>query len=860
MNTTSQKLATQIWAIANDLRGSMDASKFKDYILGIIFYRYLSTHTESYMNDLLKNDGITYREALADPEYADTVREWALDKLGYVIEPEYMFDSLVEKIKAGDNTTDETKKFSIEDLEKAISKLTESTIGQKSEAAFANLFDAMNLRDADLGKEVSERTQLISTIILRISDTPFAKDSEGGDVLGTAYMILIGLFQSNAGKKGGEFFTPTPVSTLLAQLTTIGIGEVKNACDGCAGSGSLLLEVQRHLPSRRVHHYYGQEKTGTTYNLLRMNLIMHGVDYSDFTVYNDDTLIHDNFYENGEPVKFDIQVENPPYSAKNSAFASKYLEDPRYKSAGVLAPKTKADLAFVESMVYHMADDGRVAVLLPHGVLFRGGQEQEIRKYLIDKINVIDAVIGLAPNMFHGTGIPVCVMLLKKKRNGNSGNILFIDASKCFTKEGKNNALRDSDIKRIVDCVKNRADIEKFSRKVSLEEIRANDYNMNIPRYVDSSEESEKWDIYSLVFGGVPESEIKRFDRYFDEFDGLKDALFEKHGESYKVRGDIKDIFYANDAVKNYIATYKKIIEDMHSFLKETLIDNLESLDLQDTNEAITDELFKKIETTPFIDKYDAYQLLADEWKDISSDIDVIQHSGFNAVNEINVDKDGEVSSILPFELVQETFLSDTLNELNEKKNALSSAEDGLNEVVENLTDEDKEYDADGEAIYDTDKNAVVNKAITKAAKAISKEYKKSELDDDSVEKKIIQINDYNSEIKGLKADVKVLEKSLDTETRKTIQSLSKEDALVLLEDKWIEPFINSISGMAETIVNDCVSKMNSLVKRYAVTMEEEDKEIDALEKSLAEMLGQIKGNDADDIGSAEIMKFLGGA
>ena len=266
MNTTSQKLATQIWAIANDLRGSMDASKFKDYILGIIFYRYLSTHTESYMNDLLKNDGITYREALADPEYADTVREWALDKLGYVIEPEYMFDSLVEKIKAGDNTTDETKKFSIEDLEKAISKLTESTIGQKSEAAFANLFDAMNLRDADLGKEVSERTQLISTIILRISDTPFAKDSEGGDVLGTAYMILIGLFQSNAGKKGGEFFTPTPVSTLLAQLTTIGIGEVKNACDGCAGSGSLLLEVQRHLPSRRVHHYYGQEKI-----LLRKN-------------------------------------------------------------------------------------------------------------------------------------------------------------------------------------------------------------------------------------------------------------------------------------------------------------------------------------------------------------------------------------------------------------------------------------------------------------------------------------------------------------------------------------------------------------------------------------------------------------
>ena len=859
MNSTSQKLAAQIWAIANDLRGSMDASKFKDYILGIIFYRYLSSHTESYMNDLLRNDGITYREALADPEYADTVREWAVSKLGYVIEPDYLFDSLVEKIKAGDDETDETKKFSVEDLEKAISKLTESTIGQKSEAAFANLFDAMNLKDSDLGKEVSDRTRLISTIMLRISDTPFAKDSEGGDVLGTAYMILIGLFQSNAGKKGGEFFTPTPVSTLLAQLTTIGIGEVKNTCDGCAGSGSLLLEVQRHLPSRRVHHYYGQEKTGTTYNLLRMNLIMHGVDYSDFTVYNDDTLVHDNFYENGEPVKFDIQVENPPYSAQNSAYAPKYLEDPRYKSAGVLAPKTKADLAFVESMVYHMADDGRVAVLLPHGVLFRGGQEQEIRKYLIDKINVIDTIIGLAPNMFHGTGIPVCVMLLKKKRNGNSGNILFIDAAKCYEKEGKNNTLRDSDIKRIVDCVKERSDIDKFSRKVSLDEIRANDYNMNIPRYVDSSEEAEKWDIYSLVFGGMPESEVGRFDKYFAEFDGLKDSLFEKHGESYKVRGDIKDIFYANNAVQKYITAYKKNIEDMHSFLKATLIDSLESLDIQDTNEAITNELFKKVETTPFIDKYDAYQLLADEWKEISSDIDVIQHSGLNAVNEITVDKDGEVSSILPFELVQEKLLSDELNELNEKKNALSMAEDELNEVIDSLTDEDKEYDADGEAIYDTDKNAIVSKAITKAVKLITKEYKKSELDDDSVEKKIIGINDHNTEIKELKAEIKTLEKQLDVETRKTIQGLSKEDALMLLEDKWIEPFINNISGMAESIINDCVSKMNSLVSRYDVTMEEEDNEIADCERALADMLGQLKGDGSDEIGNAMILKALDG-
>lgn len=302
----SRKLAQQIWSIANDLRGNMDASKFKDYILGVIFYRYLSTHTETYMNDVLKNDGITYREALSsentNKELAKEVRNWALENLGYIIEPDMLFDSLVEQIK--------NKTFTIETFELAINKLTGSTIGQKSEEAFANLFDAMDLRDSNLGKEVSNRTSLISQVILKISDTPVASISEGGDVLGTAYMYLIGLFQSNAGKKGGEFFTPTPVSTLLAQLTTIGLTEINNVSDGCAGSGSLLLGVARHLRANGVAHFYAQEKNSATFNLLRMNLIMHGIDYQRFSVFNDDTLIHDNFYENDKPVLFDIQVEN----------------------------------------------------------------------------------------------------------------------------------------------------------------------------------------------------------------------------------------------------------------------------------------------------------------------------------------------------------------------------------------------------------------------------------------------------------------------------------------------------------------------------------------------------------------------
>lgn len=460
----------------------MDSSKFKDYILGVIFYRYLSERTENYMDDLLKKDGVTYRQALEDKELAPVVKEWAIEHLGYVIEPKYLLNSFISEIKEA--------KFSIEHFENAISELTASTIGQESEAAFDKLFDDMNLQDKDLGKEVSQRTDLISKIILKIGDISFDLRAEHVDILGTAYMILIGLFQSDAGKKGGEFFSPTCACELLAKLATAGLSEVVSACDPCAGSGSLLLQVQEQVESHDVTHFYAQELNGTTYNLLRMNLLMHGVPYKKFTTYNDDTLKKDNF----EGEIFQIQVSNPPYSAHHTMGKS-YESDPRYSGAGVLAPASKADLAFVEHMAYHMADDGRVAVLLPHGVLFRGGAEEKIRRYLIDTINCIDAVIGLPANMFHGTSIPVCVLVLKKNRNGNLDNICFIDASKHYTTGREQNIITEEDITRIVEAYVNRIDIEKFCHVASKEEIECNGYNCNIPRYVDTFEEEEFIDI-----------------------------------------------------------------------------------------------------------------------------------------------------------------------------------------------------------------------------------------------------------------------------------------------------------------------------------------------------------------------------
>ena len=484
----ANELSQKLWAIANDLRGQMDASEFKNYILGVIFYRYLSERTEMYMAELLQNDHMTYEQAFANDDYRPIVEGWSLSKLGYVIRPENLFRNLIRKITKFENYTD---KFSIEDFEKAINALVGSTMGHESNKAFDGLFNDMRLQDSRLGETVADRTEMISRVMVRVSKIDFDLKDSQFDVLGTAYMILIGLFASDAGKKGGEFFTPAGPSKLCATLATLGLDEAKTVGDCTCGSASMLLEVQKHLTTHKVGHFYGQELNATTYNLSRMNMIIHGVDWQDFDIYKGDTL-KDDKYGN---TKMTVQVCNPPYSLKWSA-DKKFEDDPRYSGVGKLAPKGHADLAFVEHMIYHMDDtDGRIAVLLPHGVLFRGGAEEAIRKYIIKDLNRLDAVIGLPANLFHGTGIPVCVLVLKSKRNGNSGNILFIDASKEF-KAGKNqNVLEQEHIDKIVDAYAKRENVDKFAHVADMSEIIENGYNLNIPRYVDTFEEEEPVDL-----------------------------------------------------------------------------------------------------------------------------------------------------------------------------------------------------------------------------------------------------------------------------------------------------------------------------------------------------------------------------
>lgn len=447
------------------------------------------SRTEMYMAEILENDGVTYEEAFADDDYRSVVEEWSLTKLGYVIRPENLFRNLIRKITKFESEAD---RFSVEDFEKAINDLVGSTMGHESNKAFDGLFNDMRLKDARLGESVADRTDMIGRVMVKVSDIDFDLQDSQFDVLGTAYMILIGLFASDAGKKGGEFFTPAGPSRLCATLASLGLDEAKTVGDCTCGSASMLLEVQKHLTTHKVGHFYGQELNATTYNLSRMNMIMHGVDWQNFDIYKGDTLKDDKY---GYDLRLTVQVCNPPYSLKWSA-DKKFEDDPRYRGVGKLAPKSAADLAFVEHMIYHMDEtDGRVAVLLPHGVLFRGGAEEAIRKYIIKDLNRLDAVIGLPANLFHGTGIPVCVLVLKSNRNGNSGNILFIDASKEF-KPGKNqNILEQEHIDKIVDAYEKRAEIDKFAHKAYMSEIIENGYNLNIPRYVDTFEEEEPVDL-----------------------------------------------------------------------------------------------------------------------------------------------------------------------------------------------------------------------------------------------------------------------------------------------------------------------------------------------------------------------------
>lgn len=484
-----QQLQKQLWNIANDLRGKMGADEFRDYMLGFIFFKYLSEKSVNFANSLLKDEGedITFLELDESNDehvpYIHEIKKHSINEVGYALSPRQLFHSIAERGRQGE--------FILDDITATLKAIEQSTLGSDSADDFANLFEDLDLNSTKLGNTANDRNELVAKILSHLDKIDFDISNTDSDVLGDAYEYLIGEFASGAGKKAGEFYTPQSVSTLLAKIVTQGKDRLRSVYDPTCGSGSLLLRVKREV--KDVDMIYGQEMNRTTYNLARMNMILHDVHFAKFDIKQEDTLIRPQHLDK----RFDAVVANPPFSAKWSADPL-FLQDERFSSYGKLAPSSKADMAFVQHMLHHLDENGTMAVVLPHGVLFRGSSEGVIRQYLIEQMNVIDTIIGLPANIFYGTSIPTCILVLKKDRE-HKDNILFIDASNEFEKQKTQNKLLPEHLDNIIGAFENRQNIEKYAKVATLQEVKDNDFNLNIPRYVDTFEAEAEIDLDAIA-------------------------------------------------------------------------------------------------------------------------------------------------------------------------------------------------------------------------------------------------------------------------------------------------------------------------------------------------------------------------
>jgi len=482
-----QRLEKTLWGIANTLRGKMNADEFRDYILGFIFYKYLSERMHLYADEALKEDGILFADidetSAEGQELLAAVQDASTEALGYFLKPSELFSAVAARSR-------QPGAFVLPELATILGNIERSTMGTASEDDFDHLFEDLDLTSTKLGRTEEAKNTLISKILTHLDEIDFRLEEADSDVLGDAYEYLIGQFASGAGKTAGEFYTPQAVSTILARIVTTGKERLKSVYDPTCGSGSLLLRVAKEV--REVGDFFGQEMNRTTYNLARMNMILHGVHYRNFDLRQDDTL--ENPMHDG--MTFEAIVANPPFSAHWSA-KDLFKSDDRFADYGRLAPKTKADYAFVMHMLHHLDDKGAMAVVLPHGALFRGGAEGVIREYIIREKNWLDAVIGLPANIFYGTGIPTCIMVFKKCRE--TEEVLFVDASTEFVRGKNQNWLDEPNIDRIVNGFRDRVETPRFSHLATREEIAENDYNLNIPRYVDTYEAEQAVDMKAVT-------------------------------------------------------------------------------------------------------------------------------------------------------------------------------------------------------------------------------------------------------------------------------------------------------------------------------------------------------------------------
>lgn len=859
-----QQLANKIWASANKMRSKIEASEYKDYILGLIFYKFLSDNEVNYLirNGVTEEFQEQYLKEDYKIEYSKGLIDLCKDGVGYFIEYSNLFSTW---LKPGSD-------FRVSDLSVALDSF-DRLVRPNFANVYKGIFNTLRAGLQKLGESPAAQTSALKDLIRLIRDIP-TDCKQDYDVLGYVYEYLISNFAANAGKKAGEFYTPHEVAMLMSEIVAEHLKDRNTISiyDPTSGSGSLLItigkSVGKHIADPDSVIYYAQELKESTYNLTRMNLVMRGIKPNNIHTRCADSLAQDwptkeDVPGEQEPLCVDAVVSNPPYSQHWDPTDAE--NDPRFQSFGV-APQSKADYAFLLHEFYHLDARGIMTIVLPHGVLFRGtkddGAEGQIRYHLVDS-DKIYAIIGLPANIFYGTGIPTIIMVLRKVRDANDHSVLFIDASKGFVKDGTRNRLRECDIKKIADTVRDRREIPGFSRLVDKEVIEQNDYNLNIPRYVDSSEQAEHFDIYATMNGGIPVAEIDQLSFYWQVLPTLRGDIFDiTDGNPYASlkAGNIVQTINDNSDVMQFESTFYGAFDGFADDLHNRLITNLKSVHELSAQDDIADEIFHRMETIQLVDRYAAFQALADNWQMIVGDIETIkQEEGWEACRKVDNDtkmvKNGneeeEVTCgvkgrIIPFSLVQRDFFQSELDELNDLRSHLEAFASELDEIRDGFSEDEQA------AYLDEQDNTKLNK------RAIKTDAKKTDGSvDEDTKKKLARIVELWDEQAKTRKDIRTKEDELVTKTALKIEHLTDAEVEMLLHEKWIEPVCRGIDGTLTAVLSDIESSVNKLAKKYAVSFRSLQQAEETEQDALASLTDELTGDSYAVKGLRELFKHI---
>ena len=845
-----------MWDGANELRGSMDASRYKDYMLGLMFYKFLSDKTlETFKSTAglgqLSEAELVEEYTRAREEYGVELDKMIQNVLGYYVLPEFLYQTWLKDIDSGE--------FEVQKVTDSLNNFERTIAVTADSNDFKGLFSSstLDLTDTALGSNLNERSKNIKALIQLFADLNMVA-LQKGDVLGDAYEYLIGQFAMESGKKAGEFYTPHQVSEVMAQIAAK-TSNVRSIYDPTVGSGSLLLTVKKHLSVevQKDLTYYGQEKNTATYNLTRMNLLLHGVRPEKMTIKNGDTLSQDwpeDPERPNEGVQFDAVVMNPPYSAKNWNRDELKVSDPRFADFGVLPPDSKGDFAFLLHGLFHLGINGTMAIVLPHGVLFRGAAEGEIRKRLLDK-GLLDTIIGLPSNLFTNTGIPVVVMVLKKNRNIGDP-VLVIDASRSFIKVGKQNVLEEKDIAKIVDTYSNRMEIPGYSHLATREEVIGNDYNMNIPRYVESIDSEIPHDVDAHLFGGIPQKNIEELSVLnVSSPDILKNslnAIRPGYVELVKSIDDLTDEVLRDSRIVN---KRKEVEIKSEEYVSKywNLLRNVDvTTNILQLRDEMLDEIKQLLSEFKFIDVYDGYQIIADIWKEaLTHDIELIAASDFYAVartREPNMvtkgtgknkreEQDGWVGSIVPNELIAERLYTEELNEIKNKQSRVQEVDIELSELVEAAKVEDTdENNALYEVIKKNEEDEPQDSFENKTVKSELKNARKGTTEYDLLKK----VDELMAEKSMLGKAIKAEEKTLKEMVYDRIMSLTNEEIDGLVHEKWFGNVAADLVNLVTIPLKAELRTLDMLNKRYANTLSELDTEIRTLEEAFETLMSEM--------------------